>query len=255
MHKDHVWLGEEPGYVAAFRLAVSTNIADIYFNSNNVSLEEISSLQSWQDLLHRSWRGRVVAVLDPDARLSTSHWHAPWQILGRKWFDRFVRENRPKLLPENSQRELVDGLARGKYDVAVFLPTSAKREIERLGEAGMPVRKLTRTLVEGELRELKGALGVLDRAPHPAAARLFVNWYLSQEGQTAFHTLIESDDPSRSLRTDVPQGKVSDEVWEISADTRNVGNIRSDPELAAAALQEAADFIKATCAEVGCYGY
>ena len=48
-------------------------------------------------------------------------------------------------------------------------------------------------------------LGVFDRAPHPNAAKLFVNWWLTKEGQTAYHELASSSPPP-SLRDDVPPG-------------------------------------------------
>ena len=35
----------------------------------------------------------------------------------------------------------------------------------------------------------------LDRAPHPNATKLFVNWFLSKEGQTAVHTLADGNPP------------------------------------------------------------
>jgi ABC-type Fe3+ transport system substrate-binding protein len=39
-----------------------------------------------------------------------------------------------------------------------------------------------------------------NRAPHPNAAKLFINWFLSKEGQTAWCKEI----PTNSARTDVP---------------------------------------------------
>ncbi|MCH8200123.1 MAG: hypothetical protein IIA54_08690, partial [Chloroflexi bacterium] len=45
-----------------------------------------------------------------------------------------------------------------------------------------------------------------DRAPHPNAAKLFVNWWLTQEGQTAYNTLSATTDLPPSLREDVPVG-------------------------------------------------
>ena len=45
-------------------------------------------------------------------------------------------------------------------------------------------------------------------APHPNAAKLFVNWFLSKEGQTLTHTLVPNIDRS-SLRNDIPFGEVT----------------------------------------------
>ena len=43
-------------------------------------------------------------------------------------------------------------------------------------------------------------LGVVDRAPHPEAARLFVDWYLGKTGQT----VMSSTAKNYSARADVP---------------------------------------------------
>lgn len=44
------------------------------------------------------------------------------------------------------------------------------------------------------------------KAPYPSAAQLFVNWFLSKEGQTLTHTLIPNIDRA-SLRADIPFGE------------------------------------------------
>ena len=44
--------------------------------------------------------------------------------------------------------------------------------------------------------------------PHPHAAKLFINWFLTKEGQTLTHTLIPNLDRS-SLRNDIPFGEVT----------------------------------------------
>ena len=49
-------------------------------------------------------------------------------------------------------------------------------------------------------------MGVMDRAPHPSAAKLFANWWLTQEGQTAYQTLYAGIGQPPSLREDVPPG-------------------------------------------------
>jgi ABC-type Fe3+ transport system substrate-binding protein len=44
-------------------------------------------------------------------------------------------------------------------------------------------------------------IAVLNKAPHPNAAKLFVNWVLSREGQTAWQKYTEVN----SLRMDIPK--------------------------------------------------
>jgi ABC-type Fe3+ transport system substrate-binding protein len=255
IHPHHVWLSEEPGYIAAYSLRTKANLASIYYNRDKVSEEEIDGLESWQDLLDPRWKERIVCTLDPDAHLSTSHWQIAWSVLGPNWFEHFIREIQPILLPEGSQRQLVDGLARGKYEIAVFTTEGAQRDLDRLAAAGLPISRVERLMREGGALSLTGAIAILDNAPHPAAAKLFVNWYLSRDGQNAMHALIDSDNPTPSLRTDVEQGRVSDYVWEIAGNIDSESVVARDRELEYAALQESADFIKTICSELGCYGY
>ena len=46
-----------------------------------------------------------------------------------------------------------------------------------------------------------------NRAPHPNAAKLFLNWYLSKKGQTLIHKMVP-DLERQSLREDIPLGNV-----------------------------------------------
>jgi ABC-type Fe3+ transport system substrate-binding protein len=54
-------------------------------------------------------------------------------------------------------------------------------------------------------------LTVVNRRPHPNATKLFVNWFLSKEGQTVMHTKSEGI-PDQTLRVDVTEmGKVNED--------------------------------------------
>jgi ABC-type Fe3+ transport system substrate-binding protein len=49
----------------------------------------------------------------------------------------------------------------------------------------------------------------MNRAPHPNAAKVFVNWLLSREGQTAFQRVISMPgDAKNSRRIDVPKDHI-----------------------------------------------
>ena len=54
------------------------------------------------------------------------------------------------------------------------------------------------------MRATQGSLSILSRLPHPNATKVFVNWLLSREGQTAFQNYFMRIDPVFSLRDDVP---------------------------------------------------
>ncbi len=92
---------------------------------------------------------------------------------------------------------------------------SAGRDIDRLGRRGLPVANfgqlLERPLKERPTLQGTGAfnnLMVIKQRPHPYAAKIFVNWFLSKEGQTLRHTMSERV-PDQTFREDVTErGKV-----------------------------------------------
>jgi iron(III) transport system substrate-binding protein len=84
------------------------------------------------------------------------------------------------------------------------------RELQKLEKAGMPV---TMHSIPFKLPFLTAGgsgccIQVYDRAPHPNAAKLFLNWFLSKEGQTAIHQ-ITPPIARQSMREDVPPGNVA----------------------------------------------
>ena len=98
-------------------------------------------------------------------------------------------------------------------------------------------------------------IAAFDRPPNPKAAQLFINWYLSRDGQNTRHLLLNDDDPYPSIRTDVAQGKVTDERWlDVRHLDPNSIPPRGGPE-DTAQLAAAIDFMREICMELGCYGY
>ena len=52
-------------------------------------------------------------------------------------------------------------------------------------------------------------MAVINKAPHPNAAKLALNWLLSHEGQIAYQRIFtQGNDGPDSLRIDIPKEKV-----------------------------------------------
>jgi len=61
----------------------------------------------------------------------------------------------------------------------------------------------------GGLVQQFGTITLVNRAPHPNAAKVFINWLLSRNGQIALQkTLANSESPPDSLRIDIPKDDV-----------------------------------------------
>ena len=70
-----------------------------------------------------------------------------------------------------------------------------------------------------------GQLALMNRKPHPNAAKVFVNWLLSREGQSAFQRVISTPgDAKNSRRIDVPKDHIP------AAERRSDGTKYFDPD-------------------------
>jgi hypothetical protein len=63
------------------------------------------------------------------------------------------------------------------------------------------------------LRGSAGAITLVNKAPHPSAAKVFANWYLSRRGQIVYQ---ESHGDRDSLRIDIPKDKVPADVRRVA---------------------------------------
>jgi iron(III) transport system substrate-binding protein len=102
----------------------------------------------------------------------------------------------------------VDWLASGK--MALCLPCQSSA-VYKAGNQGLPVAMFESfQFKEGpSISSAFGQLALMNRAPHPNAAKVFVNWLLSRDGQTAFQKAVsQPGDPRDSRRIDVPKDHI-----------------------------------------------
>ncbi|MBI4522360.1 MAG: ABC transporter substrate-binding protein [Deltaproteobacteria bacterium] len=139
--------------------------------------------------------GAVFFLLQPD--------------LGEKFLRKLFGE--VGVVTSTDRKQAIDWLARGRFALSVF-PDS--EDLKRLQREGFPIKEIPRTQVKEGSAVSSGThqLSLLKNAPHPNAARVYINWLLSRDGQTAQvkHAL------SPSLRMDVPEEvlKAVVEPWE-----------------------------------------
>jgi hypothetical protein len=111
-------------------------------------------------------------------------------------------------------RQATDWLANGKFAICFFCS-----DILRAKNQGLPVDELrsarwkeSRAISSGN----KGSLALPGQPPNPNAARLFVNWLLSREGQTAFQRAANtSTNSEESMRIDISKEMVRADIRRI----------------------------------------
>jgi iron(III) transport system substrate-binding protein len=84
----------------------------------------------------------------------------------------------------NFQQE-VDSVGQGRYPILIGTADAIAEERIR---QGVPVQIVdTRTIKEGsDVSPANGAVAIFNKAPHPNAAKVYINWLLSKEGQSGF---------------------------------------------------------------------
>jgi ABC-type Fe3+ transport system substrate-binding protein len=86
--------------------------------------------------------------------------------------------------------------------------------MDRAMGQGLPVGQIFRLKEGGTLSSSGGTLSLLQNAPHPNAAKVFVNWLLSRDGQIQIQKGRKGRPRtgSNSLRVDIPKNELPDEI-------------------------------------------
>src|SRR5919109_1923349 len=170
----HIWVDNAKRYVYASNAYQTENV---WCNSDYVKSDEIRSLA---DLLNPKWSGRI-GFLDPRTPgAGASMWSFIWKLKGEEYLKRLAGQ---KLFLSRDQRLLGESLAKGKIAVAIGL---SYYSLQPFIKAGLPVRSVPTPRDEVYVSGGSGNVAMIKGAPHPNATKVFVNWFLGQEGQETY---------------------------------------------------------------------
>lgn len=193
------WIGDKLEFAEKDRtilVMLSYSKSAIFINPNLVKAEEFKSVR---DLLLPKWRGKILSG-DPrvpgPGQATFSYFYAHKE-LGSNFIRELAKQDLHFL---RDLRQSVEWLAAGKYPVLIGGPDT---EAEPFLRQGLPIRIINPQQLKegGYLTAGPGGLSLLAKAAHPNAAKVYLNWLLSKEGQTSFVEAIGY--PSR--RVDVPK--------------------------------------------------
>ncbi len=153
----------------------------IFYNTELVNPKEF---KSYKDLLDPKFKGKI-AVDDPRKSgpgQTTFTFFYLYPELGPD-FIRALGKQQLNLFRDYAQE--VDAIGTGRC--LVLIGTADFVVIAR-AKQGVPIGIVdTRQLKEGtDLSPANGNLALFNRAPHPNAAKVYINWLLSKEGQTIY---------------------------------------------------------------------
>lgn len=160
----------------------------------NTSMVKEEEIKSYPDFLNPKWKGRIV-LFDPVQSGNGLQWFSVYggNMIGFDYMKELAKQE-PVILRD--QRQQAEWVSRGKYPISIAVGDT---HFTPFIEAGAPIRSIS--MAEGDyLSGGEGFIAYMEKAPHPAAARLFINWFLTKEGQTIHSHAYER----QSAREDVP---------------------------------------------------
>jgi iron(III) transport system substrate-binding protein len=168
----------------------------VVYDLKQVKREDIDELH---ELLNPKWKDKVV-INDPIPSGSGNvTFRFIWETLGPEKAADFFRKIRAQAAAvDRDERRQIESVVKGKY---ALLLGPGDRIIPELMKRGLNFGVLEEFKDHGSLKTAgPSSLMLFNKAPHPNAAMVFVNWLLSKNGQTAWSQAAGYV----SRRTDVP---------------------------------------------------
>jgi iron(III) transport system substrate-binding protein len=203
------WYGNEHRYADPegkhiFAFIGSASSSQLSYNTNLVNPKEF---KSYTDLINPKWKGKIVALDPRDTGLGATmqfYFYSPQ--IGPEYMKKFFG-GMDNTYAKNWQ-QMTNWLAQGKFAICMGCKDS-----QRAKNQGLPVDDFDTThWKEGSSFSAGGgSMAYMNQAPHPNAAKVFLNWFLSRKGQIALQKLGDVDDPANSRRIDIPKDDIPPE--------------------------------------------
>jgi ABC-type Fe3+ transport system substrate-binding protein len=168
-------------FLYSFLADVSTH--GIWYNSSLAKAEEF---RSFDDYLSPKWKSKI-GFSDPRVPGSgQSIWSFMWDVKGEDFLRKLVQQD---LFLSRDLRQLADALSKGKVALAFGIGRS---QADPFVKAGLPIKPVPPPKEGLPASNSFGVLGVVKDPPHPNATKIFINWFLSKEGQEWYGKVMQN---------------------------------------------------------------
>jgi iron(III) transport system substrate-binding protein len=196
--KGKLWFSDpEEQYILRLANSVTTMF---HINTKHVKPAEIRSVK---DLLNPKWKGKI-ALQDPTIPGSGSNQAAHLYFQhGEDFIKALYIEQKPMI--SRDTRLITDGLVRGTYPITLGAEDA---DVAKMKKEGVPLEILELSDLYPEISASYGQIAIVDNAPHPNAAKVFVNWIASKEGNEVFNRAMGT----ASTRNDIDESYLPPEI-------------------------------------------
>src|SRR5919108_1542891 len=172
----HIWEDNVSGKQQIYAFLCYTS-ETWWYNSTQA---ETSETRSFDDLLNPKWKGRI-GLLDPrNPGSGQNTWSFLWKVKGEEFLTKLAQQD---LLVNQNLRQLADSLAKGKLAFTIGVSHYTYGPFIK---AGLPVKPVPKIKEGAHANNGSGVVTVVKNPPHPNAAKVFVNWLLSKDGQETY---------------------------------------------------------------------
>jgi ABC-type Fe3+ transport system substrate-binding protein len=173
---------------------------EFYVLRNRTVLPDVK-IDAWNDFLNPALKGRVVIRDLSVPNAGTFAMATMYKAVGADGLKKFLTEQDPKVFdnPQQLESTIYRGGAAASIGLEMYLWDKCRadggcKEIDSL-------RQMASVISVG--------ISIPKNPPHPDVSKLWVNWFLSKEGQEVFvrEWALESSSGAVSMRKDVPPAK------------------------------------------------
>ncbi len=203
LNGEHSYADSEKQFVFMYEGSVAGN--GLHYNTGLVDPKEF---KSYWDLLSPKWKGKILLFERPGVgspSVVRFYYHAQ---LGADFIKRLFGEM--DVTVSQDRRQSSDWLASGKFPICIDCG-----DTDRAKQQGLPVDEFPHVNLKEASFEVStsgnSGIALINNAPNPNAAKVFINWFLSRAGQTTWQAVMNSkvQEPSDSMRVDITKDKVN----------------------------------------------
>lgn len=178
--------------------------------------------QIWTD----DWKGKI-AIQDPRINSAGSGVTEVWlTLLGEDKLRAFYQTQQPTVTQD--RRQLAQWIIEGAYPIGIGVAPDELVQLANQGASVDQVKPLVDTNpAASQLSTASGALGIFNQPAHPNAAKLLINWMLSQEGQSLYSQTIGLNVRRLDAPVADPSSYIDPQKWDVPSlmrSTPNFGN-------------------------------
>ena len=232
--------GWEGGFERGFALVkdralcygfVAVRGGGVTINTDQVKEGEVRGLK---DLLDPRWKGKLLL---PDVRvMGDSFWPmtAARLSMGDDVIKKLFVEQEPVLSRDN--RQVAEFMVRGRYPIALGVNPQILATYQKQGLAKN--LKLLHFAEMATMSSSSSTIWLVNRAPHPNAAKVFINWLLTRDAQVTWAKEVETNSRRSGIEPGNPQYLVPPEAKLMQIDAEeNLPEVVKTQDIARAVIK------------------